>query len=137
MTINVINREFSTTIQGRRLLLFDGYIYTLNKDRGKVKYWRRRNRSCTALAHADGNDNYKAHSGSHDGRLPSPAQIQLLKFERQLRKRIIKEKILIAHIYEEELANINLSQISLALTPDAKDVRKDYISFKCFYLLLF
>ena len=41
----------------------------LNKDRGKVKYWR----SCTAFVHTDDKDNYKAHYGSHDG---SPEQIQ-------------------------------------------------------------
>ena len=32
----------------------------------------------------------------------------------------------------KKLANANLSQISLALAPDAKDAGKDYISFKCF-----
>ena len=41
----------------------------LKKDRGKVKYWR----SCTTFVHTDGNDNYKAHYGSHHS---SPEQIQ-------------------------------------------------------------
>ena len=72
MTTNVINLECSTTTKGKRLLLFGGYIYTLNKDRGKVKYWR----SCTVFVHTDSKDNYKAHYGSHDGYLPSPEQIQ-------------------------------------------------------------
>ena len=132
MTTNVINLEFSTTTKGKRLLLFGGYIYTLNKDRGKVKYWRCRDRSCTAFVHTDGKNNYKAHSGSHDGHLPSPEQIQLLKFKKQVKEGAIKEKTSIAHIYEQELVNANLSRISLALAPDAKDARKDYISFKCF-----
>ena len=48
----------------------------LNKDRGKVKYWRCRDWSCTAFVHTDGKDNYKAHYESHDGYLPSPEQIQ-------------------------------------------------------------
>ena len=69
MITNVINLECSSTTKGKRLLLFGGYTYTLNKDHGKVKYWR----SCTAFVHTDGKDNYKAHYGSHDG---SPEQIQ-------------------------------------------------------------
>ena len=132
MTTNANSLEYSTTTKGKRLLLFGGYVYTLNKDRGQVKYWRCRDRSCGAFVRTDGNDNYKAHFGIHDGHLPSPEQIQLLKFKKQVKERVIKEKTPIAHIYEQELANANLSQISLALAPDAKDARKDYISFKCF-----
>ena len=48
----------------------------LNKNRGKVKFWRCRDWSCTAFVHTDGKDNYKAHYGFHDGYLPSPGQIQ-------------------------------------------------------------
>ena len=76
MITNVINLECSTTTKGKRLLFFGGYTYTLNKDRGKVKYWRCRDWSCAAFVHTDGKDNYKAHYGSHDGYLPSPEQIQ-------------------------------------------------------------
>ena len=115
MTTNVIHLEFSTTTKGKRLLLFGGYIYTLNKDRGKVQYWRCRDRSCKAFVHTDGNNKCKAHFGSHDGHLPSPEQIQLLKFKKQVKKRIIKEKTPIAHIYEQELVNANLSRIGLDL----------------------
>ena len=76
MITNVIYLECSSTTKGKRLLLFGGYTYTLNKDRDKVKYWRCRDWSCTAFVHTDGKDNYKAHYESHDGYLPSPEQIQ-------------------------------------------------------------
>ena len=76
MITNIINLKCNTTTKGKRLLLFGGYTYTLNKDRGKVKYWRCRDWSCTAFVHTDGKDNYKAHYGSHDGYVPSPEQIQ-------------------------------------------------------------
>ena len=76
MITNVINLECSTTTKGKRLLLFGGYTYMLNKNRDKVKYWRYRDWSCTAFVHTDGKDNYKAHYESHDGYLPSPEQIQ-------------------------------------------------------------
>ena len=76
MITNVINLECSTTTNGKRLLLFGGYTYMLNKNRDKVKYWRCRDWSCTAFVHTDGKDNYKAHYESHDGYLPSPEQIQ-------------------------------------------------------------
>ena len=132
MITNANSLEYSTTTKGKRLLLFGGYVYTLNKDRGQVKYWRCRDRSCGAFVRTDGNDNYKAHFGIHDGHLPSPEQIKILKFKKQVKERVIKEKAPIAHIYEQELANANLSQISLALAPDTKDAGKDYISFKYF-----
>ena len=76
MITNAINHECSTTTKGKRLLLFGGYTYTLNKGRGKVKYWRCRDWPCTAFVHTDGKDNYKAHCGSHDGYLLSTEQIQ-------------------------------------------------------------
>ena len=76
MITNVINLECSTTMKGKRLLLFGGYTYMLNKDRGKVKYWRYRDWSCAGFVHTDDKDNYKAHYGSRDGYLPSPEQIQ-------------------------------------------------------------
>ena len=76
MITNVINLECSTTTKGKRLLLFGGYTYMLNKNRDKVKYWRYRDWSYTAFVHTDGKDNYKAHYESHDGYLPSPEQIQ-------------------------------------------------------------
>ena len=76
MITNVINLEYSTTTKGKRLLLFGGYTYALNKNRDKVKYWRGRDWSCTAFVHTDGKDNYKAHYESHYGYLPSPEQIQ-------------------------------------------------------------
>ena len=75
MITNVINLECSTTTKDKRLLLFGGYTYTLNKNRDKVKYWRGRDWSCTAFVHTDGKDNYKAHYESHYGYLPSPEQI--------------------------------------------------------------
>lgn len=134
MTTNAITLEFSHTTKGKRLLLFGGYIYTLNKDRGRVKYWRCRDRPCKAFVRTDGDDNYKNHSGSHDGHLPSPEQIELLKFKKQVKERVIKESTPIAHIYEQELANANLSQISLALAPEAKDARKDKILMKFSFL---
>ncbi|CAF4600414.1 unnamed protein product, partial [Rotaria sp. Silwood2] len=113
--------EFGIKTKGKRLLLFDGHVYTLNKDRRKVKYWRCQESSCSAFVHTDGKDNYKAHSGTHDGHLPSPERIELLTFKRKVKERIIKKTTPIGHIYEQELAASKLSQTSLALVPDAKD----------------
>ncbi|CAF4431060.1 unnamed protein product, partial [Rotaria sp. Silwood2] len=89
--------------------------------RGKVKYWRCEDRSCSSFVHTDANDNYKAHSGTHDGHLPSPDRIELLEFKKNVKERVIHETTPIARIYEQELAAVKLSQTSLALAPDAKD----------------
>ncbi|CAF3028998.1 unnamed protein product [Rotaria sp. Silwood2] len=121
MATDTVTLEFRTTTKGKRLLLYSGYAYTLNKDRGKVKYWRCEDRSCSAFVHTNANDNYKAHSGTHDGHLPSPDRIELLEFKKNVEARVIHETTPIARIYEQELAAAKLSQTSLALAPDAKD----------------
>ena len=119
MITNVINLECSTTTRGKRLLLFGGYTYTLNKDRGKVKYWRCRDWSCTAFVHTDGKDNYKAHYGHHDGYLPSLEQIQetrqrtcthALAFRQKLVDKIISANYLsIKYLFDKKVVDQKLS----------------------------
>ncbi|CAF4485167.1 unnamed protein product, partial [Rotaria sp. Silwood2] len=121
MATDTVTLEFRITTKGKRLLLYNGYAYTLNKDRGKAKYWRCEDRYCSAFVHTDANDNYKTHSGTHDGHLPSPDRIELLEFKKNVKERVIHETTPIARIYEQELAAAKLSQTSLALAPDAKD----------------
>jgi hypothetical protein len=124
MTTHRVSLSFSVTTKGKRTLLYDGYIYTLNRDRGKVKYWRCEDRTCSAFIHTDGNDCYKTHSGSHNGHLASPERVELLEFKRKVKERVINETTAIARIYDQELAAANLSPIALALAPAAKDSRK-------------
>ena len=128
MTAHRATLSFSVTTKGKRVLLYEGYIYTLNRDRGKVKYWRCEDRTCSAFVHTDENDCYKTHSGSHDRHLPSPERVELLEFKRKVKDRVIKETTAIARIYDQELAAANLSQIALALAPAAKDSRKCLLS---------
>ncbi|CAF1372389.1 unnamed protein product [Adineta ricciae] len=113
--------KFGVTTKGMRVVLFDRYIYTLNQNRGKVKYWRCQGRTCSAFVHTDGNDNYKAHSSTHKSHLPSPERIELLDFKRKVKERVIKETTAIARIHDQELAAARLSQTLLMLAPSAGD----------------
>lgn len=88
-----------------------------------MKYWRCEERTCSAYVHTDGNVNYKAHTGTHNGHLSSRERIELLEFKRK-----VKETTSIARIYDQELAAAKLSQIALALAPAAKNSRKCFVS---------
>lgn len=133
MATSTIILKFSQTTKGRRVVLYDGYIYTLNQNRGKVKYWRCEDRTCSAFLHTDGNDNFKAHSGTHDGHLPSPERIELLELKRKVKERVIKETTAITRIYDQELAAARLSSTALALAPSARYVR-EYLLLKCVFI---
>jgi FLYWCH zinc finger domain len=128
--------EYSVTTKGKRVVLFNGYIYTLNQDRGKAKYWRCEDRTCAASVRTDGNDNYKAHTGTHNGHLPSPERIEILELKRKVKERVITETTPIARIYDQELAAANLSQTALALAPSAKDSRECLFVIRLVYLSL-
>jgi hypothetical protein len=124
MATSLIVLEYSVTTKGKRVVLFNGYIYTLNQDRGKVKYWRCEDRTCAASVRTDENDSYKAHTGTHNGHLPSPERIEILEFKRKVKERVITETTPISRIYDQELAAASLSQTALALAPSAKDSRE-------------
>ena len=79
--------EFSQTSKGKRLLICDGYAYNLNKDNGKVKYWRCEERPCSAAIHTDKNYQFLALKGAHD-HLPSPERIEIMELKRKVKTRV-------------------------------------------------
>ena len=126
MNTDSIVLTFGYSTKSKPTVCFDGYIYTLNKDRGTVKYWRCEDRSCSAFLHTDGNDKYKAHTGTHAGHLPSPERVELMTLSRKVKERVVKETMTIARIYEQELATARLSRTALALAPSAREARECY-----------
>ena len=136
MATSPIVLEYSVTTKGKRVVLFNGCIYTLNQDRGNVKYWRCEDRTCAASVRTDEKDSYKAHTGTHNGHLPSPERIEILEFKRKVKERVITETTTIAHIYDQEPAAANLSQTALVLAPAAKDSRACLFVLRLVYLSL-
>ncbi|CAF3061558.1 unnamed protein product [Rotaria sp. Silwood2] len=114
--------KFLTTSKGKPLPVCDGYMYTLNNDQRHMKYWRCKDRSCSANIYTDKNDKFKARKGKHD-HLPSPEHVELLELNHKVKSRITKESAPIALIYDQELAAAQFSLPALALAPSAKEAQ--------------
>ncbi|CAF1550417.1 unnamed protein product, partial [Adineta ricciae] len=130
MNTDSVVLTFGYSTKSKPTVCFDGYVYTLNKDRGTVKYWRCEDRSCSAFLHTDGNNKYKAHTGTHVGHLPSPERVELMALSRKVKERVVKETTPIARIYEQELAAAQLSRTALALAPSARERQSSLCRFR-------
>ena len=114
--------KFSTTTKGKPLLIYDGYMYTLNRDRPNVKYWRCQERTCSATIHTDKNDNLKFCSGNHN-HLSTPESIELAELKHNIKCRVLKESTAIANIYDQELAAANLTVTTLSIALSSNEAR--------------
>ena len=109
--------NFSTSNKRKPILISDGFIYQLNKTRPKIKYWRCKDRLCSAYIHTNQNDQYVGKSGDHSSHLPIPESIELTLFKEKVKERVVKETTAIGKIYDHELGSAALSEAALALTP--------------------
>ena len=109
--------SFSTSNKGKPILICDGYIYQLNKIRPKIKYWRCKNRICSAYIRTDKNHQYMGKSGDHNSHLPIPETIEVSAFKGKVKDRILKETTAIEKIYDDELLSAGLSEPALAMVP--------------------
>jgi hypothetical protein len=121
--------SFSTSNKQKSILICEGFIYQLNKTRPKVKYWRCKDRLCSAYIHTDQNNQYLGKSGDHCSHLPAPESIEVSVFKENVKKRVVKETIAIGKIYDNELATAALSEAALGLVPLPDEASKySYIS---------
>jgi hypothetical protein len=109
--------SFSTSNKRKSMLICDGFIYQLNRTRPKIKYWRCKDRLCSAYIHTDQNDQYIGQSGDHSFHLPIPEFIEVTAFKKKVKERVVKEKAAIGKIYDSELTSAGLSEAALALVP--------------------
>ena len=115
---------FSQSNKGTRVIICDGFVYHLNKSCPKVKYWRCENCLCSAVLHTDANDQFKALKGDHSSHLSSPAHIEILNFNANVKERVTTEATPIPRIYDEELTKAQLSQTALCIAPLAQDASR-------------
>jgi hypothetical protein len=111
--------SFSTSNKRNPILICDGFIYLLNRTRPKVKYWRCKDRICSAYIHTDHNNQYKGKSGDHNSHLPIPEGIEVAIFKHKVKERVVKETIPIGKIYDAELASAGLSEAALSMVCSA------------------
>jgi hypothetical protein len=133
-TIPVLN--FSISNKRKPILICDGFIYQLNKNRPKIKYWRCKDRMCSAYIHTDGNDQYIGKSGAHDSHLPTPESIEVTVFKEKVKDLITKQTTAIGKIYDDQLASAALSEPALAMVPLPGDASQySYLSISPMYIL--
>lgn len=115
------NLIFSTSNKRKPILICDGFIFQLNRTGSKLKYWRCKDRTCSAYIHTNHNDQYVGKSGEHVSHLPVPEQIEITMFKDKVKERVIKETTPIGKIYENEMASVGMSDGALGLIPIADD----------------
>ena len=113
--------SFSTSNKRSPVLICDGFIYQLNRTRPKTKYWRCKDRACSAYIHTDHNNLFVGKSGDHDSHLPVPEGIEVATFKEKVKERVLKETTAIGKIYDTELASAGLSEAALALVSSAQE----------------
>ncbi|CAF1674122.1 unnamed protein product [Adineta ricciae] len=117
--------KFSTTSKRRELLIRNGYMYTLNKNKTHVKYWRCKERSCCATVHTDKNDQVTYHNDHHN-HLPVPESIELNELRNKVKHRVLEESTPIAQIYDQELAAAHLTLPALSIAPTSKETQSSF-----------
>ncbi|CAF3867561.1 unnamed protein product [Rotaria sordida] len=123
--MNTLALKFSTTSKGKQLLIYDGYMYNLIKDRGCVKYWRCQERSCSAIIHTNKNDHLKTRSGNHN-HVPTPERIELIQFKYEVKRRVLEESTPIARIYDQQLAAAQLTLPALSIAPTSREAQSSF-----------
>ena len=109
--------SFSTSNKRKPILICDGFIFQLNRTRPKLKYWRCKDRNCSAYIHTNHNNQYVGKSGDHNFHLPVPEQVEVATFKEKVKERVVKETTAIGKIYDKEMASLNLSDGALSLIP--------------------
>jgi len=69
-------------------------------------------------------DVFLKYAGGAHTHIAVPERIEVRKLMTNVKKRVTKETMAIGQIYNEELANTNLSKAALAIAPTAKEASK-------------
>ncbi|CAF1571398.1 unnamed protein product [Adineta steineri] len=109
--------SFSISNKRKQILICDGFIFQLNRTRPRLKYWRCKDRTCSAYIHTDHKNQYVGKSGDHNLHLPVPEQVEVALFKEKVKERVLKETTAIGKIYDKEMASLTLSDGALNLIP--------------------
>jgi hypothetical protein len=115
--------SFTTSNRGKRMLVYSGYVYRLQKSTIKVKYWVCQTNSCAAHVHTNTTDHFIKANGQHR-HLPAPERIELRDLKNKVKERVQGETCSIPTIYEEELGRSKLSPVALTPAPVTVEASK-------------
>lgn len=107
-------------------LIHDGYVFRSNKRTKTKVYWRCTVTNCTAHIHTDPDNNLLNTTGQHN-HLLEPEELEVKRFRRILKERVMNETVPIQKIYDEEIAKGKFSPEVLASIPLAHSLRMNMI----------
>jgi hypothetical protein len=130
--------SFLISNKGNRQLVRDGFIYKFNKQASSKIYWICKANGCNAHVHTDRNNNFLNATGEHN-HLVEPEELEIERFRRVLKDRVVNETAPIPKIYDEEIAKPNFSPETLAGVPMVREIRKiiHYVNLKDISIFLF
>lgn len=110
--------EFILSTKNKKILLYNGYRYVLNRATKNKKYWRCEDSdNCGAYVHTTPKDVYLKHNNVQHDHLPDPDEILISKLISKIRYRVMNEHLSAGFIYEFEVARAKLTQSQLAVMP--------------------
>lgn len=107
-------------------LVYNDYVFRLNKRTKTKVYWRCTVTNCTAHIHTDPDNSLLNTTGEHN-HLLEPEELEVKRFRRVLKERVMNETVPIQKIYDEEIAKGNFSPEMLASIPLAHNLRMNMI----------
>ena len=99
--------------------MINGYICYRNKATSKVTYWRCEQKTCPAGVHLDPHDRFIKFSRADHTRMPVSEPVEVRKFMKNVKARVIHELAAVDQIYQGELVKANLSRSGLAVASTA------------------
>jgi hypothetical protein len=115
--------SFLVSKKGNQQLILNGFIYKFNKQTASKTYWICKTKGCNAHVHTDPNNNFLNATGEHN-HLVEPEELEIERFRKVLKDRVVNETAPISKIYDEEINKAHFSPEALASVPMIRDIRK-------------
>jgi hypothetical protein len=123
MSKNTNTISFLDSNKGHRQLVRNGFIYKMNKKTSTKIYWICKTSGCGASVHTDQNDIFLQSNGEHN-HLIEPEFLEVQRFRKVLKDRVINETVPIPKIFDEEMGKAQFSPETLASVPLIRQIRK-------------
>ena len=108
---------FSSSNKNQQLPSINHYsVYYRNKSTEKVSCWVCQEKVCQAGIHLDANNQFI--------KFAKPERVKIRKLMLNVKNRLHDETVAIGQIYNEELAEANLSKSALVITATARETSK-------------
>lgn len=118
------NVSFVTSNKGQLLLLLDQYLYRCHKTTKKKKYWTCIFNGCNVSIHTNVDNTYLSGGNSQHEHGPNPEMIAVRSVRQKIKERVLNETTPTTMIYEQEISNISLNSMTVAILPTSAEMSR-------------